>query len=42
MKGIPEKFFIDAQGRVARKFAGPIRDEDILRNILDEMLAASG
>ena len=23
VKGIPEKFFIDAQGRVARKFAGP-------------------
>ena len=42
VKGIPEKFFIDAQGRVARKFAGPIRDEDILRSILDEMLAASG
>ena len=42
VKGIPEKFFIDAQGRVARKFAGPIRDEDILRNILDEMLADSG
>ena len=44
VKGIPEKFFIDAQGRVERKFAGPIRDEDIdiLRNILDEMLAASG
>ncbi len=42
VKGIPEKFFIDAQGRVERKFAGPVRDEDILRNILDEMLADSG
>ena len=42
VKGIPEKFFIDAQGMVARKFAGPIRDEDTLRDILDEMLAASG
>ena len=42
VKGIPEKFFIDAQGRVVRKFAGPIRDEDALRDILDDMLAASG
>ncbi len=42
VKGIPEKFFIDAQGRVARKFAGPVRDEDALRDILDDMLSASG
>ena len=42
VKGIPEKFFIDAQGRVVRKFAGPVREEETLRAILDEMLKASG
>ena len=42
VKGIPEKFFIDVEGRVARKFAGPIREADALRDILDEMLGASG
>lgn len=42
VKGIPEKFFIDAQGRVVRKFAGPVREHDALRAILDEMLGVSG
>ena len=42
VKGIPEKFFIDREGRVARKFAGPVRDVDALREILDEMLSAPG
>jgi len=36
--GIPEKFFIDAQGRVVRKFLGPI-DADNLRDNLDRLLA---
>ena len=35
--GIPEKFFIDSQGRVARKFIGPI-DADNLRDTLDRLL----
>ena len=36
--GIPEKFFIDAQGRVVRKFLGPI-NADNLRDNLDRLLA---
>jgi cytochrome c biogenesis protein CcmG/thiol:disulfide interchange protein DsbE len=36
--GIPEKFFIDAQGRLVRRFVGPM-DERTLTAILDEMLA---
>ncbi len=42
VNGIPVKLFIDPEGRVARKFAGPVRMEDALRDILDEMLRASG
>ena len=42
VKGIPEKFFIDAEGRVVRKFAGPVREEDVFRDILDDMLSAPG
>ena len=40
--GIPEKLFIDPEGRVTRKLAGPVRMEDALRDVLDEMLSASG
>jgi cytochrome c biogenesis protein CcmG/thiol:disulfide interchange protein DsbE len=36
--GIPEKFFIDSQGMVVRKFIGPI-DADSLRDTLDGLLA---
>ena len=39
VRGIPEKFFIDRDGLVQRKFVGPIR-EDKLREALDELLAA--
>lgn len=39
VKGIPEKFFIGGDGRVNRKFVGPI-PADVLRANLDEMLAA--
>jgi cytochrome c biogenesis protein CcmG/thiol:disulfide interchange protein DsbE len=41
VRGIPEKFFIDRDGLVQRKFVGPIR-EDKLREALDELLAAGG
>jgi cytochrome c biogenesis protein CcmG/thiol:disulfide interchange protein DsbE len=36
--GIPEKYFIDRQGRVVRKFLGPV-PEDKLREALDGLLA---
>lgn len=36
--GIPEKFFIDAGGRLVRRFVGPM-DEQTLGAILDRMLA---
>jgi cytochrome c biogenesis protein CcmG/thiol:disulfide interchange protein DsbE len=39
VKGIPEKFFIDRDGVVRRKFVGPMT-EDKLRGILNELLAA--
>ena len=35
--GIPEKFFIDANGNLIRKFAGPMQQET-LRASLDELL----
>ena len=35
--GIPEKFFIDAEGRVVRKYVGPIRADELAR-ILNDML----
>ena len=38
VRGIPEKFFIDADGRIVRKFSGPVGLER-LREILDGMLA---
>ena len=37
VRGIPEKFFIDADGRIVRKFSGPVGVEK-LREILDSML----
>ena len=40
VRGIPEKFFIDPQGNIVRKFIGPSSAGD-LRDILDELLAAS-
>ncbi len=36
--GIPEKFFIDSQGNVVRKFVGPM-EPDALREALDSLLA---
>ena len=37
VRGIPEKFFLDREGRIARKFSGPM-DADLLRQILDTLL----
>ncbi len=36
--GIPEKFFIDSDGRVVKRFVGPM-NAGRLRSILDELLA---
>lgn len=42
VRGIPEKFFIDADGVIRRKYVGPM-PEDVLRSTLDGLLAeASG
>ena len=38
VRGIPEKFFIDADGVVRRKYVGPM-PEDVLRGTLDGLLA---
>ncbi len=38
VRGIPEKFFIDPEGRLVKKFVGPVTAER-LRAILDELLA---
>ena len=38
VSGIPEKFFIDANGVIRRKYVGPM-PEDVLRDALDELLA---
>lgn len=38
VRGIPEKFFIDREGRIVRKFSGPMT-ADRLRTILESMLA---
>lgn len=38
VRGIPEKFFLDPQGQVVRKFIGPATVKS-LREILDQMLA---
>ena len=38
--GIPEKYFIDRQGRIVKKLIGPM-DETRLTAVLDELLAGS-
>ena len=38
VRGIPEKFFIDSDGVVRRKYVGPM-PEDALRGALDELLS---
>lgn len=40
VRGVPEKFFLDTEGRIVRKLIGPVSAED-MRSILDGMLAAS-
>ena len=40
VRGVPEKFFLDTEGRIVRKFIGPVSAAD-LRDILDGLLAAS-
>lgn len=40
VRGVPEKFFLDAEGRIVRKLIGPVSAEG-LRGILDGLLAAS-
>ena len=37
VRGIPEKFFIDQDGKIVRKFSGPV-NADRLREILDSLL----
>ena len=37
VRGIPEKFFLSAEGRIVRKFSGPV-GADRLRQILDSLL----
>ena len=37
VRGIPEKFFINRDGSIARKFTGPM-NPDLLRQILDALL----
>ena len=39
VRGIPEKFFIDREGRIVRKFSGPMT-ADRLRMILESLLAS--
>ncbi len=41
VSGIPEKHFIDAEGRIVTKFVGPSSEDD-LRETLDRLLAARG
>lgn len=40
VRGIPEKFFINRDGAIVRKFTGPM-SPDLLRQILDTLLAQS-
>lgn len=40
VRGVPEKFFLDADGRIVRKVIGPV-DAESLRSALDGMLAAA-
>ena len=39
LTGIPEKYFIDREGKIFRKFVGPVSDEDLDR-VLSELLQA--
>ena len=39
VRGVPEKFFIDPEGRIVRKVNGPV-DRDRLRAIIDALLPA--
>ena len=41
VRGIPEKYFIDPNGQLVRKFVGPVT-ADKLRAILDELLGGEG
>lgn len=41
VSGIPEKYFVDAEGRIAAKFVGPSSEDD-LRETLDRLLAERG
>ena len=41
VRGIPEKYFVDADGRLVAKFTGPSGEDD-LRETLDRLLAARG
>ncbi|PKB79336.1 MAG: hypothetical protein BZY88_13835 [SAR202 cluster bacterium Io17-Chloro-G9] len=41
VRGIPEKFFVAADGSIAKKFVGPIKAAD-LRFVLDDLLAEAG
>ena len=38
VRGIPEKFFLDADGVIRHKYVGPM-PEDVLRATLDNLLA---
>ena len=40
VRGVPEKFFIDAEGSIVRKLIGPVSAEE-MRSVLDGLLAAS-
>ena len=40
VRGVPEKFFLDAEGRIVRKIIGPVSAEE-LRGVLDGLLTAS-
>jgi len=39
VRGVPEKFFLDAAGTIVRKLTGPVTPER-LRNVLDSLLAS--
>ena len=37
LTGIPEKYFIDTEGNIVRKFVGPV-SEEILENVISEVI----
>ena len=39
VRGIPEKFFLDREGRIVKKYVGPMEPES-LRSVLDELLSS--